>query len=160
MSHCPGCENDHLPNEDGARDAMAAGYAQGVENTEAMAIKRIDQLEEEVAVLKLHLESRTLSYEAAARAVADLKAANAWARKQCQAAEDELAAAQAVSEGRSKVLFEKAEELRLMDRRAMAAEGELEYHNGLCDRLRQALCVRSDGEIIGEVLRLKRLEGK
>ena len=51
MSHCPDCQADHLPNDDGSKEAMAAGYAQGVEVTEAKAIRRITELETALAEL-------------------------------------------------------------------------------------------------------------
>lgn len=40
------CINESIKNQE--REAMDAGYAQGVEATEARAIKRIDELEAEI----------------------------------------------------------------------------------------------------------------
>ena len=51
------------------REAGDAGYAQGVENTEARAVKRIDELEATIKKLEeqLHMPGTTCGWEATAK---------------------------------------------------------------------------------------------
>lgn len=63
MNNCPDCMQDEDGVGEGVRclahqrlfEAMNAGYAQGVENTEARAIKRIDELTAEAKELRAKL---------------------------------------------------------------------------------------------------------